>query len=215
MFTSEQKDALQEYMNIFNGQAASLLSELLNKKIELNITELKLFNVKEKETAQQVSNDFPSLFSGNIVSSSIRFGDKFSGNAQLIFPVDTSKELVRLCLDEESYNEALVHGELTDTDHDALKEVGNIILNSIIGGFGNLLSMPLHFELPEVKVLASFNPAADLITEEDEQFILIFLNTFTVHETLIEGAVVVVLSMNSISMLLDKINEVLIEIDSE
>ncbi len=215
MFTNEQKDALQEYMNIFNGQAASLLSELLNKKIELHITELKLFKIGEKESAQQVDNGFPALFSGNIVSSSISFGDKFSGKAQLIFPVETSKELVRLCLNEESGNEALAHGGLTDTDYDALKEVGNIILNSIIGGFGNLLSMPLQFELPEVNVLTSFNPTAALSNQEDEQFILVFLNTFSVQDTLIEGAIVVVLSINSITMLLNKIDEVLIEIDIE
>lgn len=211
MITTDQKDALQEYMNIFNGQAAALLSNLLNKKIDLRITELQL--LKFEDLKAKDNSALPLIFSGNIVSSSINFGQKFSGKAHLVFPVEVSKDLVRLCLCDDPQTEPRVEGALTDTDYDALKEMGNIILNSIIGGFGNLLSIPLQFELPAVAVMSSFNPAADLEIREGEQFILVFLNTFSVHDTFIKGAVVVVLSMNSISMLLNKIDEVLIDIE--
>lgn len=40
----------------------------------------------------------------------------------------------------------------TDVDFDIIKEIGNIILNSIIGGIGNFLKIKLSYTLPEVKI---------------------------------------------------------------
>lgn len=218
MLNPDQKDALQEYMNIFTGHAAALLSEMVNKKIDLSITELQLFHLKDEPATTQSPSagryNLPSLFRGHIVSSSIRFGHQFSGKAYLIFPVEASKELVRLCLEEDDDMELHIPGELTDTDYDAIREMGNIILNAITGGLGNLLEVPLEFELPEVQVLSSFNPADERDNGKTEKYVLIFFNTFSVRGHVVEGAIVVVLSMDSIAMLLEKIDEVLKEIDA-
>lgn len=214
MLTPLQQDALQEYMNIFTGQAAGLLSELVNKRVNLTITELKLLHVKEENGAEIAKEDLPFPFQGNIVSSSIRFGQSFSGHASLIFPLETTKELVRLCLEQGNDDPALeAQDKLTDTDYDAVREVGNIILNAVVGGFGNLMELQLQYDLPEVEVFASFDPVKDLKTAGQERFFLVFFKTFSVHDTSLTGAIIVVLSLESINMVLEKIDEVLIDVD--
>ena len=54
-----------------------------------------------------------------------------------MFPAAQAKALVNACLGEldlcTSFSEAR---DLLDTDFDVLKEVANVILNSIMGGFG-------------------------------------------------------------------------------
>ncbi len=215
MFTPAQKDALQEYMNIFTGHAASLLSQMVNKRIIFSISELKLIHVNQQSAQERESNyrdqRLPLMFQGHIVSSTIRFGRQFSGKAHLVFPVEDSKYLVQLCLPEDTDSELNIPGELTDTDYDAIREIGNVILNSIAGGFGNLLEVPLEIELPEVKVLASFNPMEEKEDLKSERYILIFFNSFSVQDSDVAGAVVVVLSIDSITMLLKKIDQVLLD----
>lgn len=216
MLSLEQKDGLQEYMNIFTGQAASMLYEMVNQKVELSITELELLYLDDKKEQEQKVRSLPSMLQGHIVSSSIRFGHDFSGRAHLIFPLETTKLLVRLCLEEDYEEMPDVPGELTDTDFDAVREIGNVILNAITGGMGNLLNVSLEYELPEVKILSGFdleNENENSCSQANGKYILVFYNTFSILDHSMEGAIVVVLSMESIAMLLQKIDEVLMEVE--
>jgi len=214
MLSAEQKDALREYMNIFMGQAASHLFDLVNQKIVLSISDLKVVHSKDNSACDGIEpaeqHDIPLDFQGNIVSSSIRFGKQFSGKAHLIFTVEATQKLIKLCMNENLDPNYALPCDLTDTDYDAIKEIGNTVLNSITGGFGNLLGIPLEIELPEVKVLSSFKLEENDINLE-EKYLLIFYNSFSLQELVLEGAVVVVLSIDSINMLLHKIDEVLME----
>ncbi len=209
MLTTLQQDALKEFMNIYIGQSASLLSEMVNQKINLTIPKIELVSLKEETDYFQ---SLPSFLQGHVISSSIKFGTQFSGKARLVFPVDKTKLLVDLCLGEESLREDVpVASKLTDTDFDAIREIGNIILNAIIGGLGNLMDTKLEYSLPEIEVLYFLDTKIDLQFGKDT-YILLIRNTFSFDETLIEGAVVVVLSLDSVTFLLEKINGILVKL---
>ena len=205
MLNDLQKDALREYMNQFMGQAASLLSDMVNKRVNLTIPDVQIIDYKKEVQGFEF---IPSFLHSYIVSSSISFGKKFSGEAKLIFPRDKIKTLVTLCLGDEQPNE--IH-ELTDADFDAIREIGNIILNAIVGSIGNLVEVRLDYSLPEVNVFF-FPEDMERIIVKNDVYLLVIRNTFTVEQANIEGAIIVILSMEAINELIDKIDEVLVDI---
>lgn len=204
MLNEEQIDVLKEYMNLFIGQAASLLSDMVNKRVQLTIPDIQLLYYSKDMNNKDVIPDFLLSY---VVSSSITFGQTFSGEAKLIFPKDKIKHLVHLCLDEEDCDGT---DELTDTDFDAIREIGNIILNAVVGSLGNLVEVRLDYTMPVVDILNLASEENVFIATEDV-YVLIIRNSFSIDGTNVEGAIIVMLSMESINELVEKINEILVD----
>lgn len=210
MLSLMQKDILTELVNVYIGQAASLLSEMVNQKIELTIPRIMLKTVSGLDFSK---SECLSVFSsGHVVSSSMSFGHKFQGKAFLVFPPEEAKLLVTACSGEivlplESQNIV----RLVDTDLDVLREIGNLIINAIIGEFGNLLDIRVQYSLPEIELI-SFSETQTILLQNDI-YILILHTSFTISQTRITGAVLIALSMNSVSLLLEKINALMEELN--
>ncbi len=207
-----QKDALTELVNVYVGYAASLLSEMVGLRILLSVPRVELIPESEME---QGNLPLPEVFSpGHIVSSYISFGQDFRGKAFLVFPVQQAKLLVNACIGEELLLEEgdAVPPRFLDTDFDVLKEISNLILNAVIGEFGNLLETRVVFTVPEVELID--------VTESDKRlflkdgvYILILHTTFTVSEIEVQGVIMIALNLNSVSCLLNKIDSLLEEQD--
>lgn len=204
MFSAEQVDALKEYMNQFIGQSASLLSEMINKKVQLEIPDIQLF---KRELVDNVQDLLPEIFKSYVVSSNISFGDNFSGQARLVFPKQKIKKLVALCMDEELD----ASDDLTDTDFDAIRELGNIILNAIVGSMGNLVELKLDYDMPMVEVIHIPTEAEKIFSKESE-YLLLIKNKFSVDGDNIEGVIMVMLSMSSTDVLIKKVDQLMVEI---
>ena len=210
MLSLMQKDILTELVNVYIGQAASLLSEMVNQKIELTIPQIKLMTVSELHLSEY---KYLSVFSsGHVVSSSMSFGNEFQGKAFLVFPPEQAKLLVTACTGETAFpeeNEYIVR--LVDTDLDILREIGNLIINAIIGEFGNLLDTLVEYSLPEIELI-SFSETPTVLLQNNI-YILVLHTSFTLSETRITGAVLIALSLNSVSLLLEKINKLAEELN--
>jgi len=207
MMNELQKDLLKEYINVFIGQAANMLSEMANQRVLLSVPEIEIINMAdESDTGNR------KLFShGHIVSSSMKFGHDFSGRALLIFPAQKAKMLVDACMGETDNVYSDQPFELIDTDFDVLKEISNVILNSVIGEFSNLIGTTVEFSVPDVELV---------FVSEDEQkmylksnvYMLMLYTSFVLADAEIEGVVIVALGMNSLNKLISKIDEVLGEL---
>ncbi|QFU21323.1 chemotaxis protein CheC [Shewanella eurypsychrophilus] len=135
--TEMQQDALAELFNLGIGHAASLLSEMIQDKVELTTPKAEivplakasklLFEANEKEISAVEQS-----FEGGI-----------DGVAMLVFPQSDSLELVRQILKTN-----LPAEELSELESDALIEVGNIILNSCFGCISDALQTPFQSSLP-------------------------------------------------------------------
>lgn len=216
MLNLMQKDLLTELINTYIAEAASYLSEMVNEKIVLNIPEIDLITFNEFKKLNE-DNDFFNHTS-HIISSSIGFGDEFTGKAFLMLPVEQAKTLVNACIGE--YPESNASGgdfnsaeiKLIDTDYDVLKEISNIILNVVIGEFGNLIGLKLDYSLPEIDLLFVKDSEQQIFTEND-LYILMLHTSFSLSESQVNGVILIALSMNSITLLLDKINQLIGDID--
>ena len=210
MLNLQQEDALKEYMNMFIGQASSLLSEIVDKKIILTLPQIMLLNLEQPEDIIRYSEVRPTLFNSHVVSSIIEFGKIFSGNARLLFPKDKAQVLARLCLGEDY--EEIDDGDLTDVDFDVIREIGNVILNSVLGGIGDLLDLKLEYTFPKVQV-CFFPEEEEAILFNKETHVMVICNTFSFEDTQLDGAIVMVFNMSSTIELIKKIDEVLVDID--
>ena len=210
MMNELQKDLLKEYVNVFIGQAANMLSEMANQRVLLSVPEVEVINMTDENATEN-----RRLFThGHIVSSSMKFGHDFSGRALLIFPALKAKLLVDACMGvEETANTDSKLGadeqiELLDTDFDVLKEISNVILNSVIGEFSNLIGTTVEFSVPDVElVFVSENEQKMYL--KNNVYMLMLYTSFTLADAKIEGVVIVALGMNSLNKLLTKIDEVL------
>lgn len=195
-------DILKELFNISVGKAADMLSEIVDKKIILNVPNIEFINARETEI--KLKKSVPKVLNGTLMVSSISFEKSLTGKANLIFPAEKMRTFINLCLHKE---DNIYEIDFTDVDFDIIKEVGNIILNCIIGSIGNLLSINLTYALPKVKVFKKIDFSKDIEKNENSNILLLYI-TFIIDDTEIEGAIIINLTFNSISKLMKKINKI-------
>lgn len=130
-------DALKEAINVGVGFAAGSLNELLGMPISLQVPEVDVMPLDEALVRV-------SAFAWNRVASvQLAFSGALSGNVALVFPYDSAVELVSLLTDDEA-SSTEVDGIRAAT----LEEVGNIIVNGVVGSISNLLEGQISFSIP-------------------------------------------------------------------
>ena len=204
MLSEQQKDILGEVVNVFIGQAASLLSEMTGQEIRLNIPQVVLLTGDSIVLDPKVADDIWAQ--GHVVSSSINFSQGLHGKTFLMFPASQAKALVNACWGEMELLPAISESrDLLDTDFDVLKEVANVILNSIMGGFSGLLDTCLEYSVPEIEMLfAPDNEQRQFLSRQ--QNVLLLKTELFLDAASVQGFILIAFSMNSISLLLEKIN---------
>lgn len=196
-----QYDILKEIFNVGVGKSASLLSEIVKRRIFLNVPHLELVDLN-KSVAELHPHGLPD---GTLVVSSIRFKEKLAGVANLIFPADKMRQFLNLCQGEEAgfYQPG---DEFDDIDLDIIKEVANIVLNSIVGELGNFLNLEFDYTLPQIHLLGQGDLLADL-QDEDKLFRLMLFITFRIDETEINGAIIIDMTLNSLQELVNTLDK--------
>ena len=191
-------DILREMFNIGVGKAASMLSEIINKKILLDVPNIEVLNIENQNT--EIEEGFSKTLKGTLMISSITFEEKITGQANLIFPAEKMRKFINLCMNQE---DGSIEDDMsfTDIDFDIIKEVGNIILNSIIGEMGNFLNVTLDYTLPKVKLFDRIDFKKN-IKNKKEIYILMLYITFIIDDTEIEGAIIIDLTLNSLNELM-------------
>lgn len=209
MLSELQKDLLVEILNTNLGVAASLLSEMVNQKVILSLPNIELQKGNEIDLRLLEKED--TGFHTSVLSS-MRFGNNFSGNAYIVFPAEKAKYLVDACFGEEEKNEEnALYAKLSAQDLDVIKEISNIIFNAVIGGFGNLLEVKLEYSLPQIEMTVVDSMESSLLPE-NMHFLSMF-NSFYLSKSQVRGMIFIALSVSSENMLLDKMNEMLVDIN--
>ncbi len=210
MNLTQKKDILIELFNISIGKSASILSEITNRKIILKVPNLKIIDLKNETLI--LENYLPEEVQGSTLISSLYFEDELRGRACLIFPADKTKQFVNLCLNQDNDNfydldSTCVDLDFTDIDFDIIKEIGNILLNAIIGEFANFLKTTLDYTLSEVKIFRR-EEFENHIKFEDYSHILVLYINFKIDDSEIVAAIIINLSLTSLSQLFHKIETI-------
>ena len=195
---------LKQIVNIYIGQAAGLLSDMTGQEIRLNVPQVVLITGESVDADPIVANEIWAQ--GHIVSSSLDFSQGLHGKTFLMFPASQAKALVNACMGEVDLCNSLPDSrDLLDTDFDVLKEVANVILNSIMGGFGSLLDTCLEYSVPEIEMLfAQDNEQRQFLSRQSS--ILLLKTELYIETASVQGVILIAFSMNSIAQLLEKID---------
>ncbi|GEB78535.1 chemotaxis protein CheC [Sporolactobacillus inulinus] len=196
-------DIMTELFNIGVGQAANTLSDIIGKRIDLSIPNVSILNLEKGKHV--LDHYLAQVAEGTVMVSSISFDQQLEGRVSLLFPADKMHQFIALCL-HETWDEEAVTKEFTDIDYDTIREIGNIVINSMIGELSNAVSIPVKYTLPEIDVLD--HACADhFVVFGDNQLVLIMYLDFDIEGTEIAGAIVINMSLNSLEEILDQINK--------
>ena len=137
--TELERDALTELVNIGVSRAAVGLRKMVNEQVMLSVPSVE---VVSRKTAASLIGERET---DTLISVRQDFLGAFSGRALLIFPHVNSLELIRAVV-----GEAMQADELVDMEHEALAEIGNVVLNGCLAAMANMLEQPLSMSLPTV-----------------------------------------------------------------
>lgn len=135
-----QLDALRELINIGIGRAASILSTMTSEPLQLTVPEV--FIVPSNE----ISSRLGDMGEQPVADVRQTFRGALSGSADLLFPSESAAALANA-----------VAGDLGgDLDLDELRveilsEVGNVVINGVMGSLTNILDSPVDFDIPSYR----------------------------------------------------------------
>ena len=199
MFISDaQYDALREIINIGVGRAANTLNLMSGKHIVLTIPEIKLMSLL------QLNEELTTKEDENLSSVNLDFKGNFAGSARLIFPTESASKLVATFTSEDD----------SDDDFDSIRagtlsEIGNVVLNSLIGTISNMLDIHLSYSPPnyeESKISWMLNQES----RDYERYNLFARTRFTIEALQITGDFLIFFEVGSLDELLKMVDKTFI-----
>ncbi|OIJ17856.1 CheY-P-specific phosphatase CheC [Anaerobacillus alkalidiazotrophicus] len=136
-------DILKEVGNIGAGHAATALSNLLNKTIDMKVPAVRLVSF----------NEITELVGGseNVVAAIyLRIEGEVPGNMFFMLPVNEANTLIQQLIGDENFN--LNHPPYPELGLSALQEVGNILAGSYLSALSDFTKLTLQPSVPALSV---------------------------------------------------------------
>ena len=183
MLNAEHEDILTELVNIGIGRAAYTLSEMVDSHVGLQVPSLSLASLglaplTRYESGEESVSVVVQGFTGGLV-----------GTAVLAIPQASARKLVAVLTNTPSESATI------DVEREGvITEVGNIVINSVLGSLGNLTSLDFDFGLPHYE--ESLAPPLEALAARGSQVVVGVL--FQIQSHAIEGKLAVVFDVPSL-----------------
>ncbi|MFY0627221.1 MAG: hypothetical protein JXR07_13055 [Reichenbachiella sp.] len=191
MLSEKQKDAITEIVNIGVGKGSATLSQMLNEEIILNVPYANVISF------DKVLLEFEDLHVKQVHAVEMQFRGEYQGLANVILSTDSASHLAAVLTGLSTDSPDLI--QMKDG---VITEVGNIILNAVMGSFGNILAVPFEYNIPQ-----SFEgDISDLyhhLDQEKYSQVLICRTNFTIKDRNIEGEILIMYEIGSFNKLKD------------
>jgi len=193
--TAYQLDALREYLSMGVGHAAATLNSMLGKHIELEVPKISLIKVNEIETATKLGTDLYSTIT-------LSFDGNIKGNASVIFDKQSASGLIEILMPGMSGNSA----ELDEISESTLTEIGNIVINSVMGSFSNSFEFELQYQVPRYSESSIKNLCK--VNSDESDSIILFGETFLIVENVeIKGKILLFYVLDDLKTLISEWKE--------
>lgn len=197
LINEEEMDALQEIVNIGVGRAAGSLSELIGSRINLRVPALSLVSPSDCDPNCGKGMSIVQGFDGSV-----------SGNALLVFPIESGQTLARL-LGGYDEDETIPEFEISGI----LSEIGNIVLNGVLGSLANAIETDLLYQVPDFFVNESFVSLVEkgTVAAEDSVTPVLLADTqFSVEDSDIEGSIMIAFRLGSLEKLIEELQQLFV-----
>ncbi|MGN0679144.1 MAG: chemotaxis protein CheC [Oscillospiraceae bacterium] len=189
-------DCLREIGNIGSGSAASSLSQMLGKSIEMHVPDVRVLDY------QSVIDEMggpEKVITGILVSLS---GD-ISGMIMFLLEDTFAKVVLSTFLGKEDVN--VVH--LDENDFSAIKEMGNIMAGSYLGAVSTLTGLTIDMSVPSMTVdmMGAIMNAPMIEFSEVGEHVLFINDGFVIDEVDINSNIILIPTVESLDILMKKL----------
>lgn len=193
LLTELQQDGFSELINIAFSRAAASLSELIGKRVLLDVPKVSIHSVNS------LSSEFTYFQDEEIATISQVFKGSMSGNAVLMLDYDSALMLTNLIVG----NQEAPITQLDTSAQEVLTEVGNILLNACLGIFGNLLEIPVIFSVPTLSLNKLDKVLNSMISKDNElRYTLLIRTAMRIVDDSVVGHIALVSSVSSLYCLM-------------
>ncbi len=190
-----QLDAIQEVGNIGVGNAATALSQMVNKKVEITVPYVRIASITEVA-------DYTGGAEAVVVATYVKVLGDVNGYMALIFDEQSTKRLISLLTNKE--NPIDLNDEMSES---VVKEIGNILSSNFMIA---LASMTKLITSPSVPALAidmggaiMNSIVADTVVTAD--FVVIIDTIFSIEGETITGNFIFIPTPTSLSLILSSL----------
>ncbi|MDJ0718028.1 MAG: hypothetical protein QNJ54_28030 [Prochloraceae cyanobacterium] len=194
--TADRLDALTEVINIGVGQAAAMLNEMIEYPIRLQVPWIGIIS---RENLQQELGK--RLGEEKLAAVQLEFDNSLVGNAQLVFPKESAVTLVSVLTGEEPQSPDLDLFKIG-----TLTEVGNIVLNGVMGSISNMLQKSMSYSVPTY-IEDKFIYLLPVEEERSQTTVLLGETRFTVEELQLQGDIILFFNLGSFDILLSCLDD--------
>ncbi|WP_313950760.1 chemotaxis protein CheC [Accumulibacter sp.] len=189
--SDEEKDILQEIMNIAFGKAAADLAEVINIFVVLSVPDIQM--LRAQDLPEYLKKQVSAYHRITIVEQN--FWGEFKGSAFLAFQASAGRELVSLFGDG---TEELGSEPIYGLEKETLMEVGNILIGACVGKLSELLGDSVTYSPPRVVTENTSNDAIPSSIFESYSSAIVLKTTFCFNERNVDGFLFLVTSNESI-----------------
>ena len=197
---ADQLDLLSEYINVGMGRAAAILNGMLGSPIRLEVPNVAV--VSSSDAASHLSE----MGAGDLSAVNMKFSGYFKGSVGLMFPSASAATLLHLL---NLYEDAEAGTDMDAMKSGALTEIGNILLNSVMGNLVNLMKTRLDFDLPSYSENSADKIIRQITGNGNSVHLIMAHTNFMVERNSVEGCVVIVFEISFMPKLGEALDAIL------
>jgi len=196
IINDEERDILQEVMNIAFGKASAELAEVIDIYVVLSIPDIKM--LKTADVPRYIEEEIKDLKDLSVIKQS--YTGKFHGTALLLFPGGAGKKLFSL-FDNGSTTGSGSEDLSVVLEKETLLEVGNILIGASVSKVAELLDDVVSYRPPRIVVESKPGDIVDWDLAEPEGPAILMRTVFSFDNRDISGLLFLIPSYKSFEWL--------------
>ena len=199
MYKLEEKhiDLLKELVNLGVGNGSHILNAMISSHIKLEVPDVKVLHYGEMEKHIQ------SFGNSKLDVIYLPFHGHIAGSAQIIMPHESTQKLVtKISAPNTPLTPLMVI--------DSIKEIGNIVINSVLGTISNNIYFHLDYSVPIFYEGSLSNLLLKREKDKKSRYLLAQA-VFTIDDLNISGNIVLLLKEEAFDELVEAMHVYLIE----
>src|SRR5574344_596806 len=198
--TEDEKDCLQELMNVAYGSATAAITEILDAFAKLSIPKIQIINANEFQPylSKELDLEEEHLVSLQQINGTI------CGENMFVIDKKSAKNIAyKFGLEEDEINEEEVC--------DIVLEITNILSSSTISKLAEDIETCVSFSAPTIRIINSIDELNNIFISQYEKVIIISTKLEFIDLN-IDGELFILTTDNSILYIKEKLNKILDEL---
>lgn len=201
IFSDDEKEILQEIMNIAFGNATADLAGVIDIYVVLSVPKIQVISIGN--LPDYLRNTLNASGKTRIVDQ--RFWGDFNGSGFLVFPTTAGDDLIGLLEDKSIDDFQAKTGEMVERE--VLTEIGNILIGACVGKMSELLNTFVTYSPPRV-ITENENECDHLVDQFDpDQPAIVMKTVFKFKQKDVNGFLMILTNQESIGWLRKSLHE--------